>query len=273
VTAACAISEPRHGPAVPEIPAIELTVEQYATRGLRVPGAPEVGLPIATIHGLACSSEVYRPLLVCLAGRTFRREAVAVDMPGYGRATSPPRALDVAALAAWMDAALAALEIPRAHLVGHSMGCQVALALAREAPARVASATLIGPTTGRDGQGFPRYALGLMADALFESWAYNRTLARMTRQMGVRRYVQTVPAMLRDRPIARAGEVRCPVLVVRGTRDRIVSARVARRLVAALPRGRLVEVPGVAHAVQFDRPDAFVAELLPFLAEVEAGAP
>lgn len=257
---------------MPEIPAIELTVEQYATRGLRLPGAPEVGLPIVMIHGLACSSEVYRPLLACLAERTFRREAVAVDMPGYGRATSPPRALDIAALAAWMDAALAALEIPRAHLVGHSMGCQVALALARRAPARVASATLIGPTTGADGQSFARYMLGLAADGLFESWAYNRTLLRMTRQMGARRYAQTVPAMLRDRPIARADEVRCPVLIVRGRRDMIVPGRVVRRLAAALPRGRSVEVPGVAHAVQFDRPDAFVAELLPLLAEVEAVA-
>ena len=52
----------------------------------------------------------------------------------------------------------------------------------------------------------------------------------MTRQMGLRRYIHTVPAMLRDRPISQADQVRCPVLIVRGTRDAIVPARVARRL-------------------------------------------
>jgi len=249
-----------------------ISVTGRDTCGLRLAGAPEVGLPIVLVHGLACSSEVYRPLLACMAARTFRREAVSLDMPGYGRTPGPADALDIAALAAWYDAAMTALEIPQAHLVGHSMGCQVALALARRAPSRVASVTLIGPTTGGEGQRRGRYALGLLADSLFESWQYNRTLMRMTRQMGVRRYIQTVPAMLRDRPLSLAAEVRCPALIVRGTRDRIVPASVVRRLAAALPQGRAVEVPGVAHAVQFDRPDAFLGELLPFMAEVEAAA-
>jgi len=59
------------------------------------------------------------------------------------------------------------------------------------------------------------------------------------------------------------------VLIVRGTRDRIVPARVVRRLAAALPDGRVAHVPGVAHAVQFDQPEAFIAALLPFLSGAE----
>jgi pimeloyl-ACP methyl ester carboxylesterase len=80
----------------------------------------------------------------------------------------------------------------------------------------------------------------------------------------------TVPFMLRDAPSSQAPRVRCPVLVVRGTRDWIVSVRAARRLAAALPAGAYVEVPRVAHAVQFDRPDAFTELLLPFVGTAEA---
>lgn len=249
---------------------LRLTVADHAAHGLHLGGAPEVGLPILLVHGLACSSQVWAPLLAHMAERTFRREAIALDMPGYGRTPGPHHALDIDELAAWNLAALAARGHARVHVVGHSMGCQVAFAMARADPARVASVTLVGPTTGAEGQRLGRYALGLCADALFESWAYNRTLLRMTRQMGLRRYIHTVPAMLRDRPISQADQVRCPVLIVRGTRDAIVPARVARRLANALPRGRCRQVPQVAHAVQFDRPAAFLHELLPFLAEVEA---
>jgi len=215
---------------------------------------------------------VFGPLLARLATRTFRREAVALDIPGYGHTPSDRGTLDIEELARWSAAAMTVLGIGRAHVVGHSMGCQVALALARMAPERVASATLIGPTTGAEGQGLVRYAAGLLADSLFESWAYNRTLLRMARQMGVRRYLRTVPCMLRDRPLALADQVRCPVLIVRGTRDRIVTMRAVLRLAAALPDGRVAHVPGVAHAVQYDQPEAFIATLLPFLLDTEAAA-
>ena len=248
---------------------LRITVAGREARGLRLAGAPEVGLPVALVHGIACSSEVFTPLLARLATRTFRREVVALDMPGYGHTPGARGALDIEELARWYADALAVLGLGRVHVVGHSLGCQVALALARMAPERVGSATLIGPTTGAEGQGLARYAAGLVADSLFESWAYNLTLLRMARQMGVRRYVRTVPCMLRDRPLTRAAEVRCPVLIVRGTRDRIVPARVVRRLAAALPDGRVAHVPGVAHAVQFDQPEAFIAALLPFLSGAE----
>lgn len=250
---------------------LRIIVGDVVARGLGHAGAPAAGLPLMLIHGLACSSEVWAPMLARTAERPCGRETIALDMPGYGRTPGPKHGLGIAELAAWNLAVLAGQGHARVHVVGHSMGCQVALAMARAEPERVASATLIGPTTGAEGQGAGRYALGLAADALFESWAYNRTLLRMWRQMGARRYVRTLPSMLRDRPISRAAEVRCPVLIVRGGRDAIVPNRVVRRLAAALPYGRRAEIPRGAHAVQFDCPDALLRELLPFLGEVEAG--
>ena len=57
-----------------------------------------------------------------------------------------------------------------------------------------------------------------------------------------------------------------PALVVAGEDDAPCVAA-AHALVAALPRARLVVVPGAAHVVNLERPEAFNAALLAFLEE------
>ena len=46
-----------------------------------------------------------------------------------------------------------------------------------------------------------------------------------------------------------------PVVVVRGTRDRLCPHDWAVRLAAAAPQGRLVELPGAAHMTVQTHPD------------------
>ncbi len=225
--------------------------------------------PVLLVHGIGCSSRAFRPTLDLLAGRGEPRRVFAPDMPGYGSTPGPRRALDaldMEDLAAWQLDFLDALAIPRVHVIGNSMGCQVAMAMARQAPDRVASLVLTGPTTGDQFQPLWRYMIGLVADSLFESWAYNISLTQTFLQMGIRRYVATMAHLLRDHPIARAADVVCPALIVRGKRDLIIPKPIAQRLAAALPRGLYCEVPGVAHSVQHDLPEALWALAGPFFA-------
>ena len=163
--------------------------------------------PVLLVHGIGCSSRAFRPTLDLLADRGEPRRVFAPDMPGYGSTPGPRRAMDMEALGAWQLDFLDALGIPRVHVIGNSMGCQVAMAMARQAPARVASLVLTGPTTGDQFQPLWRYMTGLVADSLFESWAYNISLTQTFLQMGVLRYIATMRHLLRDHPIARAHEV------------------------------------------------------------------
>jgi pimeloyl-ACP methyl ester carboxylesterase len=55
--------------------------------------------------------------------------------------------------------------------------------------------------------------------------------------------------------------VRCPVLVVWGERDRMVSHSGAERIVAALPRTTVELIPRCGHCPQIEEPDR-LAELL-----------
>lgn len=220
--------------------------------------------PILLLHGLGCAVDVWRPTLEYLATCSLNRPVFAVDLPGCGRSQGPPKALTIEEQAEWTARFMDALGIPRAHLGGNSLGCQVALALARRHPARVGALVLGGPTEGNDMVPFWRVAFGLLGDFLAEPWLYNSVLTKTFLQMGVPRYVATVRRMIEDDPLIRANEVAAPCLILRGTRDAIVPERAAVALASALPCGVYQTIEGAAHAIQFNAPEAFVQRALAF---------
>ena len=69
-----------------------------------------------------------------------------------------------------------------------------------------------------------------------------------------RRLIETFLHALRDRIEDNLPAVGAPALVVRGARDPIVSQRCAELATEMLPRGRLVVVPGAAHALNYNAP-------------------
>jgi pimeloyl-ACP methyl ester carboxylesterase len=99
------------------------------------------GTPIVLLHGFAADGASWQPLERMLEpGRPIWR----IDLPGHGR--SPRRRIDdFPALARAVVEAFDAADLGQVHLVGHSLGGAVALALADIRPRRVASLTLISP--------------------------------------------------------------------------------------------------------------------------------
>ena len=73
------------------------------------------------------------------------RPTHAFDLPGHGQSSPSYGKGSARALSEAVIAAMDALSIPRAHLVGHSMGGAVALLLAVGHPSRVASVTGVAP--------------------------------------------------------------------------------------------------------------------------------
>ena len=86
-----------------------------------------------------------------------------------------------------------------------------------------------------------------------------RALAHVLREL-----IAVQPAVEDLAPALRRLEI--PALVVAGEDD-APSVAAAHALAAALPRARLVVVPGAGHVVNLERPEAFNAALLGFLSE------
>ena len=99
------------------------------------------GAPMVMIHGFAADSAGWQKLEACLPAD---RPVVRIDLPGHGK--SPRRPVDsFRSLARMVVEAFDAEGLEDAHLVGHSLGAALALAVADVRPRRVASLTMIAP--------------------------------------------------------------------------------------------------------------------------------
>ena len=219
--------------------------------------------PIVLVHGLGVSNRYMMPTARRLAPRF---PVFAPDLPGFGSSERPNRVLSVSELAGSLARWLQAMALERAVLLGNSLGCQIIVDLAIRYPERVGWVVLVGPTGDPAAASLLRQFGRLLLDIprepllldLIQAWAYLRA--------GPRRTFHTARAMVRDPIEAKLPLVRQPALVVRGGRDPIVPQRWAEEVTRLLPRGRLVVVPGAAHAVNYNAPTALVDAVCDFLA-------
>ena len=144
-------------------------------------------------------------------------------------------------------------------LAGHSQSCQVVAVAARDP--RVVAVVLLGPTTDPRLRSAAGLAGRWLGTAWAEPWWQVPLVLAQWWHTGPRAMVALWRLAAPDRIDARLREVRVPVVVVRGTRDRLCPHDWAVRLAGAAPKGRLVELPGAAHMTVQTHPDD-VARLL-----------
>jgi pimeloyl-ACP methyl ester carboxylesterase len=137
-------------------------------------------------------------------------------------------------------------------LVGHSQGCQVAVAAAVDP--RVRAIVMLGPTTDPRLRSAPVLAGRWLRTALAEPWWQVPLVVAQWWRTGPRAMRALWRAAAPDDIAERLRSVRVPVIVVRGTRDRLCDGDWARGLVEAAPDGRLVELPGAAHMTPLSHP-------------------
>ncbi len=251
------------------------------------------GPAVVLIHGASTNlGDMSFTLLPRLAARY---EVVAFDRPGHGTSGWPARGGEqLAQQARILRAALAALNIDRVILVGHSYGGAVALAWALEFPESVAGLLLAGaPSQGWEGgMGLANDLLAHPVTAPFFSWALPAMLLPMTvsrlvgelfapqkppsgliAHVGPRRIFapDTLRAnavqlkTLRSQLIAMApryGRLEMPVEILHGDADPLVDHDAhATPLVRAIPRARLTTLPGIGHMVHHAAPSEIEAAL------------
>jgi pimeloyl-ACP methyl ester carboxylesterase len=220
--------------------------------------------------------------------------ALALDMPGFGRADKPNHFdYTVSGYARHLGACLAELGIKRVHLVMHDFGGPWGLAWAAAEPGALASATIINsgiwpdyhwhfyarlwrvPVLGEiimasvTRGGFHReaqyHAPQRLPDDVIDHWYDNWD--RRTRRAVLRLYRATDPSKLAYdqarvlRPLDR------PALVIWGKHDRYLPLSLAERQRDAFPSAQVVVLEQSGHFPFVDDPDAVEDALLPFLRE------
>ncbi len=109
-------------------------------RYLRMGEAP--GIPVILIHGFGGDLNSWLFTQPALAQT---HSVYSIDLPGHGGSSKQIERGDLKFLAAAAFDVVTALELPGAHLVGHSLGGATALELALSHPEQAKSLTLISP--------------------------------------------------------------------------------------------------------------------------------
>ncbi|MFF0989463.1 alpha/beta fold hydrolase [Kocuria nitroreducens] len=227
-------------------------------RGTFDPARP----PVVLVHGIGMSGNYFLRLADALA---TTHDVYALDLPGYGTAPRPAHALTVPELGHVVAGAVAALGLEAPVVVGHSMGCQVAVDTVKDHPGMWAGYVLVGPTVDPAARSLLGQGWRLLRDTLREPPSTNAAVLRDYFRMGPLRYLRTTRHMLRDRIEEDIRGCTPPGLVVRGSRDPIARRDWARRLVQAAPDARFLEIPGAPHNVQHTDPQELAAACAPFL--------
>ncbi|WP_308283356.1 alpha/beta fold hydrolase [Pseudonocardia nigra] len=242
--------------------------EHTAAAGTRVHagllGPPEAPA-LVCVHGLGCSHRYFLPV-----ARALRRDArvAAPDLPGFGRTRGPARTLDVRGLSLALADWLRATGRGGAVLLANSTGCQVVVDLAVHAPELLGPVVLVGPTVDRNARSAPQQFARQLANQRREPPRLGAVMVPDLIACGPRRYARTLAYMLADPVERKLHHVQVSAVVVRGGRDPIVPGEWAREVVRDLPQGRLAEIPGVGHTVNWSAPTELARIVRPLLGEV-----
>jgi len=236
---------------------------------------------LVVLHGIGSSAQSCLPLLPHLAAHA---RIIAWDMPGYGGSdplpgVAPAAEAYVAALAALLDAA----GCERVTLLGHSLGAAVACPFTLAYPDRVAALILASPTSGYGAatpEAWPRQLherldeLRTLGPAAFAAKRSGRlpapgadpaTVAAVEREMARVRlpgYAHACGLLGAADTVTAFGRTTCPATVMVGAQDRITQPESVRRVAAARPDARYLELPGVGHAGYLEDPAAYAAPIL-----------
>jgi len=230
------------------------------------------GEPIVLVHGFASNKEVnwVSPGWVTTLTRAGRR-VIALDNRGHGDSTKlyDPAAYHSAIMAQDARALIEHLGLPRADVMGYSMGARITAFLALAHPECVRAAVLGGLGIRLvEGVGVPdTIAQALEAASLAEvsdPKAYMfRAFAEQTKS-DLRALAACLRGSRQTLSRAEAGRIAVPLMVAVGTEDPIAGSPQA--LAALIPGAQAVAIPGRDHMLAVGD-KVFRAKVLEFLAK------
>jgi pimeloyl-ACP methyl ester carboxylesterase len=253
------------------------------------------GPPVILIHGFGGSMWQWEHQQQALS-RHFR--VITLDLPGFGLSDKPEIDYRPDQLVEYFTGFMDALHIPRAALIGNSMGAGLAIAMALEHPERVTRLVLIGglPREVRHKLTSPsiRRALetrapswlvslgnrlfgGLMTESLLREFVHDPALLtpavvdrsdRHRRRPGI---IAPIMAMRDALPLwesdfaGRIGAITHPTLVLWGKEDRVFPLAVGEELHRTIRGSQFVAIPDAGHIPQWEQPDLVNRSLIAYI--------
>jgi pimeloyl-ACP methyl ester carboxylesterase len=240
------------------------------------------GIPVVFLHGITDSWRSFELVLPHLPPSI---RALALTQRGHGDASRPMTGYHPDDFAADVIAFLDRLAIERAVIVGHSMGSVIGRIVAARHPDRLLGLVLAGAFAGYRG----RPVIQELVDAVLT--LTDPVDPRFVREFQESTIARGVPPGFLDMVIAESlklparvwhaafGEmlaldppplssVVSPALIVWGARETIAQRADQDELMAGLRDARLVIYEGAGHALHWEEPERFAADVAAFVGTV-----
>jgi pimeloyl-ACP methyl ester carboxylesterase len=228
------------------------------------------GEPLVSLHGAGGLRLSRSHALLATQYRV-----IVFEVPGFGQSPANERSQSMADLAHTMARAATNLGLERFNLMGNSFGGKLALWLAVQQPERIQALVLVAPAAIRPAEEPSPQDLS-PEERLARLYAHPERQAPtppldptvIAKQQAL---VRRVMGPARDTALeSRMPDLHVPVLVLFGTMDRMIPSEMGRLYCDKLPNCHLVLVYDAGHAVDADRPEAFVSVVSDFLQHHEA---
>jgi pimeloyl-ACP methyl ester carboxylesterase len=248
------------------------------------------GEALVLVHGIGHTWRGWKPMLPPLE-RSF--DVLAVDLPGFGHSPPLPPGIEPTpeALADAVEAAMDDAGFEQAHVAGNSLGGWVALELARRGRALTVVALSPAGLQHKRENGWGRNVLLAM-----RWFARNAPAPEPLLRSPVGRILFAGPALARPwradpddiieqaelfghapgflptlshtfgRQVRGLESIRCPVLVLWGTRDLLLLPRQGRRFERLIPDCELRYLEGLGHMPMSDDPGLLAEAIAEFAA-------
>ena len=237
------------------------------------------GEPVLFLHGYTDSWFSFSTVLDRLPAGV---RAIVPSQRGHGDSQHPACCYRLSDFAADAVAVLDALNVPRATVVGHSMGSLVAQRVAIDRPDRVIRLMLIGSGTTARVSAVLEFNTEVqkLSDPVAVAFVRDFQQSSIARPVpaafmdGVLRESAKVPARVWRDALAgllapdaanRLDRIGTDTLIVWGDQDAFWPRSSQEELQRAIPAARLITYPGVGHSPQWEDPDRFAADLEAFV--------
>lgn len=215
--------------------------------------------PLILVHGAGADHLVWSGELRRLPGM----RVIALDLPGHGR-SEPPGRQSIIAYADSVRLLMEALHIPRAIIVGHSMGGAIAQTMAIHMRQIVAGLILIG--TGARLKVNPKILNTVLSEPeavadMITRWEWAGGADETMRRLGKRQLMATDPKVIYGDYLAcdtfvmtdQLPWIEAPTLVIGGTADKMTPFAMSEALAAHIPKSTLVKVEGGGHKMHLEQ--------------------
>jgi 3-oxoadipate enol-lactonase len=250
--------------------------------GYEAAGDPNLP-PLVFLHGIGGAARAWRGQVEAFRDR-YR--AIAWDMPGYG-ASAPLPTVSIAALADALQGFLQQVGAARPILVGHSIGGMIVQQLLAKNP-DIASAVVLAQTSpafGKPDGDWQKSFIAARLGPLDRGETMVSLAPTLVRElvgddpdpigMALARdcmaavpeatYRATMLALLGFDQRDALGNIAVPTLVLSGSKDNNAPASMMAKMASYIPSATYVELEGVGHLANLERPGAFNAALNSFL--------